>query len=43
LKGVIEESGGNITLAARLSGISRRSLYEKFEKLGLNKKSDREG
>lgn len=32
---VIEAAGGNMTEAARLSGISRRHLYEKMERLGI--------
>jgi DNA-binding NtrC family response regulator len=32
---VIEEAKGNISEAARLSGLSRRHFYEKLEKLGI--------
>lgn len=32
---LISEAGGNISEAARMSGISRRHLYEKIEKLGI--------
>lgn len=34
---IIKESGGNMTKAARLSGISRRHLYEKMDKLGIDR------
>ncbi len=32
---LINDAGGNISEAARMSGISRRHLYEKIEKLGI--------
>ncbi|MCX7626332.1 MAG: sigma-54 dependent transcriptional regulator [Candidatus Sumerlaeaceae bacterium] len=32
---LIEATRGNVSEAARLSGISRRHLYEKFERLGI--------
>ncbi|MGB9691863.1 MAG: sigma-54-dependent transcriptional regulator [Candidatus Sumerlaeaceae bacterium] len=32
---LIEATGGNVSEAARLSGLSRRHLYEKFERLGI--------
>lgn len=35
LLNLIDLAGGNITRAAQLSGISRRNLYEKLEKVGL--------
>ncbi len=36
LLNIIDQAGGNITRAAQLSGISRRNLYEKLEKVGLS-------
>ena len=33
---LIDQAGGNITQAAQLSGISRRNLYDKLEKVGLH-------
>ena len=35
LLNIVDQAGGNITRAAQLSGISRRNLYEKLEKVGL--------
>ncbi|MEN6627891.1 MAG: sigma-54 dependent transcriptional regulator [Candidatus Sumerlaeia bacterium] len=35
LLNLVDLAGGNITRAAQLSGISRRNLYEKLEKVGL--------
>jgi two-component system response regulator AtoC len=35
LQRLIEATHGNVSEAARLSGISRRHLYEKFERLGI--------
>lgn len=35
LRELLEKTGGSVTEAARLSGVSRRNLYEKLEKLGL--------
>ena len=32
---ILEVAGGNMSEAARLSGISRRHLYEKMERLGI--------
>ncbi len=37
LRQILQASGGKVAVAARISGISRRHLYEKLEKLGLNK------
>ena len=37
LEEILRSVDGNVTLAARVSGISRRSLYEKFNKLGIKK------
>ncbi|MBI3736490.1 sigma-54-dependent Fis family transcriptional regulator [Candidatus Sumerlaeota bacterium] len=37
LKQLMRISGGKMAVAARISGLSRRHLYEKFEKLGMNK------
>lgn len=39
LKRLLKECDGNVALASRTSGISRRTLYEKFVKLGLTKES----
>ena len=36
LLNLIEQAGGNMTRASQSSGISRRNLYEKLEKLGLS-------
>ena len=36
LLSLIEQAGGNMTKASQLSGISRRNLYEKLEKVGLS-------
>ncbi|MCX7011931.1 MAG: sigma-54 dependent transcriptional regulator [Candidatus Sumerlaeota bacterium] len=33
---LLERTEGNVSEAARLSGISRRSFYEKIERLGIN-------
>ncbi len=33
---LLRQAEGNITEAARISGMSRRNLYEKIEKLGLD-------
>nr|HQH12278.1 helix-turn-helix domain-containing protein [Candidatus Sumerlaeota bacterium] len=35
MRELLEITGGSVTEAARLSGVSRRNLYEKLEKLGL--------
>ncbi len=35
LKWLLEAAGGNVSEAARLSGLSRRHLYDKFERLGI--------
>lgn len=35
LRQVIEQANGNMTQVARISGISRRNIYDKIEKLGL--------
>ncbi len=35
LLSLIDRAGGNITRAAKLSGISRRNLYDKLNKVGL--------
>jgi two-component system NtrC family response regulator len=35
LRKLIKMAGGNMTRAARVSGISRRNLYEKLERVGL--------
>jgi DNA-binding NtrC family response regulator len=35
LLSLIDRAGGNMTRAAKLSGISRRNLYDKLEKVGL--------
>ncbi len=44
LKQILHVTGGKIALAARLSGLSRRHLYEKLETLGIEKPAkDREG
>ncbi len=32
----LERAGGNVAEAARMTGISRRNLYEKLEKLGID-------
>ncbi len=42
LRQIVEACGGNMAQAARLSGISRRHLYEKFDKLGVSKDGLRE-
>ena len=36
LLSLIEQAGGNMTRASQISGISRRNLYEKLEKVGLS-------
>ena len=36
LTALIRRAGGNMTRAALLSGISRRNLYDKLEKVGLH-------
>ena len=36
LLSLIEQAGGNMTRASQVSGISRRNLYEKLEKVGLS-------
>ncbi len=35
IRELLEKTSGSVTEAARLSGISRRNLYEKLEKLGI--------
>ena len=40
LQKLMKQCDGNVALASRLSGIARRTLYEKFERLGLDKDSD---
>lgn len=43
LRQLLRDCNGNVAMAARLSGISRRSLYEKFDKLGMSKETLVEG
>ncbi|MBN1899830.1 sigma-54-dependent Fis family transcriptional regulator, partial [Candidatus Sumerlaeota bacterium] len=35
LKEILDKTNGSVSEAARISGMSRRNLYEKMEKLGL--------
>ncbi len=37
LNQLLSRCGGNVAQAARTSGVSRRSLYEKFDRYGMNK------
>ena len=37
LRQLLADCDGNIAQAARVSGISRRTIYEKFDKLGVDK------
>lgn len=39
LKQLLKECGGNVAQASRISGVSRRSLYEKFDKIGMKKEN----
>jgi DNA-binding NtrC family response regulator len=41
LRRLVEQAEGNMTRAAQLSGISRRNLYDKIDKLGLSEELQR--
>lgn len=43
LRELLERTGGSVSEAARISGVSRRNLYEKLEKLGIRPEEFKKG
>jgi len=43
LRELLERTGGSVSEAARISGVSRRNLYEKLERLGIRPEEFKKG